>query len=380
MSWFTRNKNEEEPEQRNLSIGDPAVALLLGYTDGITPPVSEHSAITLSAVYRAVSLISGTIASLPLRTIEEADGFKQRTTSFLDRPRRLSQFEWTELVVVSLVLHGNAFLQHMYDGAGRVVDLWPVHPSCVTVERTPDGRKLFKVQSDNGVLVFDETRMTHIMGMSFDGIRGVSPLTIARQSIGTGLAGDKAAAKMFQNGPMIAGMVTPDEDVSSEEAMQIQASLSSRMTGTDNAGDIVVINRKLKFSPWTVSAEDAQFLQSRVFQVEEVARWFGVPPHLLAQTDKQTSWGTGVAEQNRGLARYTLQPWTRRIEAKLTPLLPSGKSAEFDYSQFIAPSPETEIDLLIRQVGAGLLTVDEARKIRNLPPLEVNDAQAGNEG
>lgn len=366
MAWFGR----KEPEVRSTSISDPAVAMMLGYTDGITPVVSEATAVTLSAVWRAVNLISGTIASLPLRSIEERDGTKQRADSFLDRPGRFSPFEWSELVVGNLVLHGNAFLQHVYDGAGRIVDLWPVHPSCVSVEWTPDGRKLFTIQTDTKQVVLTDTQMTHVMGFSLDGLRGISPISAARQSLGTGLAGDKAAAKMFKNGALISGMVTPDEDVSADEAKQIQESLAGRMQGTDHAGEIVVINRRLKFSPWTVSAEDAQFLQSRAFQVEEVARWFGVPPHLLAQTDKQTSWGQGVAEQNRGLRAYTLQPWTRRIEAKLTPLLPIGKSAEFDYSQLIAPSPEIEIDLLIRQVESGLLTIDEARKIRNMPPIE----------
>lgn len=384
MPWFGRSNStsrgaNKEPETRSTSIADPAVAMILGYSDGVTPVVSEHTAVTLAAVWRAVNIISGSIASLPLRSIEDKNGIKQRTDSFLDRPRRFSSFEWVELITVQLVLHGNAFLQHVYDGAGRIVDLWPVHPSCVSVEFDANGKKLFTIEVDSKKIMLDESKMTHIMGTSFDGLRGVSPITIARKSLGTGLAGDTAAAKMFQNGAMISGMVTPDEDVTADEAKAIQDSLGNRVRGIDNAGDIVVINRRLKFSPWTVSAEDAQFLQSRAFQVEEVSRWFGVPPHLLSQTEKQTSWGQGVAEQNRGLARYTLQPWTRRIEAKLTPLLPAGKSAEFDYSQFIAPSPEVEIDLLLRQIQAGLLTIDEARKIRNLPPIEgTNDLpQAG---
>ena len=118
-----------------------------------------------------------------------------------------------------------------------------------------------------------------------------------------------------------------------------------------------------------MTAADAQFLESRAFQIEEVARWFGVPPHLLMQTDKQTSWGTGVEEQNNGLSRFTIHPWTTRIEQALSRLLPSTQWVEFDFASLERPTPEDEINLIIAQVNAGILTVDEARALRNLPPL-----------
>jgi HK97 family phage portal protein len=178
---------------------------------------------------------------------------------------------------------------------------------------------------------------------------------------------------MFANGALVSGLVTPEDDLTEDEAKAIKDNLRRKMQGESNAGDIAVINRKLKFTPWSMNATDAQWLESRAFQVEEVARWFGVPPHLLAQTEKQTSWGQGVSEQNRGLARYCLQPWTTRIEEVLSRLLPAGRKTEFDYAAFVKPSLKEEVDLLIAQVQAGLLTVDEARAIRNMPPL--TDAQ-----
>jgi HK97 family phage portal protein len=134
------------------------------------------------------------------------------------------------------------------------------------------------------------------------------------------------------------------------------------------------MNKRLKFQAWQLSAADAQFLESRTFQIDEVGRWFGLPPHLLGLTEKSTSWGQGIAEQNRGLARYTLKAWTGRIEGRLTLLLASpARTAEFDYAAFIAPSPEDEIKLLIEQVNSGLLTLNEARKIRNMPALAGGD-------
>lgn len=362
-------------ESRSVSIADPAVAMLLGYSIGSTN-VSEQTALTLSAVWRAVSLIAGSIAGLPLRTLQDdPDGQRERVSSFLDSPAgpdRMTPYEWTELVLVHQLLHGNAYLQHLYNGAGALVGLWPIHPTAVTVETDPDavGGKRFTVRvKDAEDLEFECDKMTHLYGLSLDGVTGLSPITVARMSLSTGMSGDKAANRMFSNGLSVSAVATPEDEITEEDAQAVKLDLNAKMTGEDNAGGLAIVNRRLKFQQMSQSAEDAQFLQSRAFQIEEVARWYGVPPHLLAQTDKQTSWGTGVAEQNRGLARYTLTNWTSRMEQRLSRLLASNRKAEFDYSGFVQASPEVEIPLLIAQVNAGLLTPDEARRIRNLPPL-----------
>lgn len=376
--WRTRRP---EAIENLYSVSDPVLATMLGFGtyDG-TSVIGEQTALTLSAVYRAVSLVAGAVAGLPLRVMHERDdGSRERVPSFLDYPGGrdgLTRFEWTELVMVHLLLHGNAFLQHIRNGAGAFAGLYPIHPSAVVVEEDngrPGGRR-FDVTTDDGRKVsFDARSMTHIAALSFDGLRGVSPLTVARLSLGTGISGDKAANRAFSNGAMVSGLVTPEEDLTEDEAKAIKAGLDDRITGPDKAGSLAVINRKLKFTQWTLSHQDAQFLESRAFQVEEIARWFGVPPHLLGQTDKQTSWGTGVAEQNRGLARYTLSPWTTRIEQRLTRVLPAGRFAEFDFAGFLQPAPEVEIPLLLAEVAGGLLTPNEARRMRNLPPVPGGD-------
>ncbi len=343
--------------------------------------VTESTALTLSAVYRATSLVAGALAGLPIRTLETGpDGTSTPVGSFLDNPAgpdRQTPFEWCELCGVHLLMQGDIFLQHLFTRGGAICGLNPVHPLAVQVE--PDesvpGGKRFRVDLGQGTPAgerwreFDALDMTHIVGLSLDGIRGVSPFTLARNGIGTGLAADQAAAKMFAQGPLIAGMVTPDEDVEEEDATAIKETIQARMLGSGNAGDIAVINRRLKFTPWSLSAEDAQFLQSRVFQVEEIGRWFGVPPHLLGLTEKQSSWGQGIAEQNRGLARYTLTPHTTRIEQRLSRLTASNRRVEFDYQEFTASSPEDEIKILIDQVNAGLMTPNEARARLNRPSV-----------
>ena len=363
-----------------ISISDPALAGYFGVQESYSGiQVGEGSALGVSAFFRAVTLISTTIAGLPLKTYRDVNGQRQQHTSWLDDPGGVqgqTAFEWKETVVLHMLLHGNTYLKHVYNAGGALIGAIPVHPLAVTPEWEKDqrglytGRKIFRFTSDDGrQRVLTETDMTQIMGPSLDGLRGLSLLGVARNSLGTTIAGDRAAAKMFRSGMLISGLVTPDEDLEEDEAEIVKAGLDARTAGWQNAGSIAFVSRKLNFTPWTMSAEDAQFLQSRQFQIEEISRWTGVPPHLLMQTEKQTSWGTGVAEQNRGLGRFTLSGWTARFEQRLSRTLSKFTFCEFEYAGLERPTPEQEIDLLIKQVQAGLITPNEARRKRNLPPI-----------
>lgn len=375
MAPFWRRREERSYDGPSYNLGDPALAEYLGLAGrndaGVS--VNESSALGFTAVWRAVSIVSGTIAGLPLKTYRRDDqGNRVQVPSVFDNPggRFFTPFEFKELVLVHLLLHGNAYLLHVYTEAGTLDSFFPLHPSMVSVRYVKDAGFLYDVTADGTSKTYTADDLTHIRGMSTEGLKGLSPIAVARNAIGTGIAGDKAAARMFSSGMLIGGLVTPDESLTEEQATEAITGLKSKLTGTANAGDLVLINASLKVQPWTMTAEDGQFIQTRVHQIEEIARIFGVPPHLLGQTEKQTSWGTGVQEQNRGLARYTLAPWTSRIEERFSQLLAQPRFVEFDYSGLLQAAPEIEIPLLIQQVQAGLLTIDEARKIRNLPPIE----------
>lgn len=385
MPWSRRNSRASDSvEQRSLiSVGNPAAAELIGFGlpnySGAT--VTESTALTISAVYRAVALISQTIASMPAHTVlATSDGRRERVPSFLDNPGRssgMTNFEFWEMTLIHLLLHGNAFLAHTVNGAGAKTGLVPIHPLLVSVEvdaSVPGGR-VYVVTLENGSRRrFTSRDMTHVVGMSSDGIRGLSPISVARNSFGTALAGERAAAKQFSAGCMLSGLVSAEDDMSDEDVQVVRESLSRNLQGWENAGEIAVLNRKVKFTPWEMSAADAQFLESRAFQVEEIARWFGIPPFALMQTEKQTSWGTGIESQQRGLARTVLRPWAVRLEQRLSSLLGAGRELKFDFTALEQADPAAEIHLLIDQVNSGLLTINEARAARNLPPLPDGDA------
>ena len=389
--WPWQRIPKVEPPEDLTSISDPVLAAYFGVVGNYAGVnVSEMTALGVSPVWRAVSLISGTIASLPLKTYRDiAPEERQRVSSFLDNPGGpggLTPFEWKQTVVLHLLLHGRAPLAHRYNEGGGMIGLTPIHPlSAPTDPPRADaaGRVLPKTftvtMPDGGRRTFTEgVNMTEVLGMSLDGWYGLSVISVARNSLGTAIAADRAAARMFDNGMLISGLVTPGEgeEVDEDEAKVIKDSLDTKVAGWEHAGELAFVNRKLKFDPWTMSAKDAQFIESRQFQIEEVARWFGIPPFELMQTEKQTSWGTGIEAQQRGLARGNLLGWTMRIEQRLSRLLSMPRFCEFDFAALERPTPVEEIRILLEQIRGGLLTVNEARKIRNLPPVEDGDELA----
>jgi HK97 family phage portal protein len=355
-----------------LSVSDPALAEYLNIGSGSLAgtSVTPTSALGLSAVWRAVSLIAGTVAGLPLKSYRTVgDNERERIKTFLDSAPHpdMTPFEFVELVVTHLLLWGNAYLLHIKNGAGAIAGLKPIPPSIVLVEPDESLGKRFKISINGEMREFTPFDLTHVPGLGYDGLKGLSVISAARQSLGTSLAGEQAAAKMYGSGLMLGGTISPKEELTREQSDAIKQGLKDR-SGVKNAGDLAYIPALVEFNRWTQTAEDAQFIESRRFGVTEVARLFGVPKHLLAE-DGASMWGAGISEMNRAMARFTFSPWTNRIEQRLTRLLPRPQLVEFDFRGLIQPNPAEEITLLIQQVQAGLLTRTEARRIMNLPAM-----------
>lgn len=339
--------------------------------------MSERSALGLTAVYRAVSLISGVVATLPLKTYRDLpDGSRERVRSWVDDPggpTGPTPYEWKETLLAHMLIHGEAFGLHLYGAAGNIVAMQLLHPRCVTIETDPayPGGVKYTVTLDDGTRrVLAAYDVTHFPALSTDGVHGLGPIQAARTSLGAGIAADKAAARMYKNGMMVGGLVSVDDsDLDDDQAEELQADLKQKLGGTKHAGDLAVVNANLKFQSWSMSAVDAQFIESRGFQVEEVARLFGIPKVLLAE-DGASTWGSGIAELIRGFQRFTLAQWTSRIEQRISQLLPSPRFVEFDYAGLLQPTPSEVTTNMVAEIDAGLLTLDEARRILNRPALD----------
>jgi HK97 family phage portal protein len=366
------------------SIADKAFAgWLLGTEDGSIESVTPTTVLGLSAVLRAVSVISTTIAGLPLRTYERQGEDRVRVPSVFDDPYPgidgMTPFAWVETVLIHLLLWREAFLWHeARDAQGFVTVYRPILPDAFTVKRVGGKRVFTFTDSDtNEKREVGSEQITYIPGPSLDGVRGHPLLHAARAVFSAAISGDKTAQVVLRRGIRLAGLVTPADprgdgdstDFDETEGKAILEMLRSNVVGRENAGDVAVINRRLKLQPWTPNNIESQWHETRGDVLGEIGRLFGLPPHLLNDTEKQTSWGTGVAEQNLGLQRYTLMGWSTRIEQVLKQRLPRDQFVEFDYKGLLQGTPAQEIELLIAQKDAGVLTVDEVRKIMNLPPL-----------
>lgn len=370
---FFRAGSSKVETRSELSIADPALAAYLGLNTDVAAgeSVTATSSLGLTAVYRCVCLIAGTIAGLPLKSYRTlADGTRERVESWLDDPGGPdgpTPFEWQETLAAHLLLHGNAYGPIVKNGGGAVVGVQLLDPYAVTVKWSADvpGRREYVISTRDGLRTFGPTDFLHVPATSIgDGLRGLSPISAARNALGTAIAGDKAAARMFSNGLLIGGLVTSEDDLDVEEAKEIKRGLDAAMAGAKRAGDIAVVNRKLSFEQWTMNATDAQFIESRKHQIDEVARIFGVPKVLLAE-DGASTWGSGIAELVRGMARFTLAGWTTRIEQRLSRLLPTGQFCEYDFAGILAPTPSEATENMAREIEVGLLTVEEGRRLLN---------------
>lgn len=362
----------------SFSVGDPALAEFLGIGQAATSGqnVNEATSLGLTAVWRCVSLIAGVIASLPLKTYrKQSDGARVRLASFLDDPGApvgLTPFSWVEEVLAHLLLHGNAYLMHVTSKVtGAIVGLQPIHPRAVTIDVDPKtGAKTFRVQTNDGrTLRFSPIELTHVMGLSLDGIRGLAPIQMTRNALGASLAADEAAARQFKSGFLLGGVVSSTDELDREQARQIKDGFESRFGGSRHAGEVLVTNASLKFSPWAMSAEDAQFIEARAHQVSEVCRIFGVPQEMLS-AGGASSWGSGISELVRGWQKFCLAPWTSRVEEALSLLLPRGQYVEFDYAGLLQGSESEVVANMAAEIAAGTLTVNEARALRNRPALD----------
>lgn len=378
----TTAERRDSLENPGIPLSSPqAWALIageIGTNSGVN--ISEFTALRTMAVWRCIALISGTIAQMPLHAWQGRRGDSNRKAIefplFEDPNPEISIFELIETSLVHDLLWGNGYWLKIGNNAGDgVAQVWSLPPWSTFVTRDDTqrngvpGQKVYRVNVGNGLKLTDAD-VVHFPGLGYDGIRGLSPIAHAREGLGLGVASEQYAAKLFGNGSLMGGMITTDKDLTDDQAETIKARWRQRMTGINKAHEVAVMDSGAKFTPLTIPPEDAQFLQSRQFSVEETCRLYGVPPHLAMMVDKTTSWGAGIAEQSVGFHRYTLTHWTGRYENRLTKfLLPKGVYAEFDSSQMLKGDTAARYAAYAVARATGWLNGSEIRKFENLPPI-----------
>jgi HK97 family phage portal protein len=369
-----------ENPQYPISGADILSALRIPVTTSSSVMVTEKAALGMPAVWRAVNLIAGSSSSLPLHAYKQpipAGGDESvrvrldtgQAADLLATPHPdLTSFELWELVYGHMLLWGNAYLQKLRDQTGVVRELWPIHPSRVRPGRAKDLTKVYEIDRNPDGLT--DREILHLPGFGYDGVAGLSPIACARQGIGLALAAEEFGARLFGSGTLAAGILTTDQRLKQEEADALKDRWKAKIGGLAHSHEVAVLDSGAKFQQLTIPPEDAQFIESRGFQIEEVARIYGVPPHMLMAVDKTTSWGAGVEQQTIAFVTYTLRPWLTRVEQRVSSILtPSPIYARYSLEGLVRGDLITRYQSYALGRQWGWLSVDDIRRLEEMPPL-----------
>lgn len=355
--------------------------------------INEHTAMCVSAVYACVRLIGGAIAGLPLPIYRRTPQGRERIDHDVwwllnEQPiTRLSSAVFWEYLSTSLLLHGDAFARIIRKPKSPdIAGFEPIHPLCVSVIRYEDRLQYLVQQFGMPPTVYDQDDMLHVPGIVFDGLRGMSPLRYAlKTSVGIALAADEYSASFFSNGARPDFAIKSQGKFTEEQADLLRKTWHDRYGGSSKAHLPAVLSGGLEVQELTMTSEDAQLIATRQFQVEDIARAYGVPPHMLGHTDKSTSWGTGIESMSIGFVKYTLRPYLTKIEKEINRkcFITSRFFAEFNVDGLMEGDSTAQSAYFAKALGGpgsqGWMTVNEIRRLKNLPPLPGYDdvAQAG---
>ena len=365
------------------NLKDPRLNELFGgaSTDsGVS--VTPDTALTYSAVYAAVRCIAESVSSLPLNYYERlpAGGKAHAKANPLhhllhDEPNpEMTSLQWREASMAHLLLHGNSYTEIVRDLEGNAVELWPIDPTMVAPKRTDSGELYYEL--NRGKNFITANNMLHIPGLSFDGISGVSPITLARQSLGLSMAIEQFGAGYFGRGARPGGVLTFPGQLSPEARQNLRRSFEELHAGGANSHRVALLEAGLKWEAIGVPPDDSQFLQSREFQIIEVARWFNLPPNKLKDLSK-TSYNS-LEQMEISFVVDTLRPWLVRWEQQLNRKIirPKDRGSYFF---------EHNVDGMLRgdqasryqsySVGRnwGWLSVNEIREKENMNPIDGGD-------
>lgn len=343
--------------------------------------VSADSALRLSAVYAAVRILSETMASLPFVLYrQKPDGGKEVVTDhwlyqlFAKRPNPFQNpFEWREMLQGHLALRGNAYNRIVSNARGEITELLPIHPDRIRMELTPSGDYRYRVTDRLGnETMVPRGEIWHLRGLSSDGLMGMSPIELARESIGMALAAQDYGSRFFANDAKPTGgwIEFPGSFKDSEAKKVFRESYQQAQAGT-NRGKVLVLENGMKFHEVGVTNKDAQFLELRKFQITDIARLFRVPPHMIGDLDRATF--SNIEQQSLEFVMHTMTPWAERWEASIEAdlLLDDDKlEVEFDFANLMRGDAASRSTYYQSGIQNGWLTRNEARIAENLDPIE----------
>ena len=307
-------------------------------TSGSGKAVNATTAIQLSTVYACVRVISETVASLPLGVFEATgEGNRKATEHPLyrllhDEPNsEMTSFVLREVMLGHLLLWGNSYSQIIRNGRNKISGVYPLLPDKMTVDRDKNGALTYTYSTASGQTVtLPPEDVLHIPGLGFDGVMGYSPIALEKNAIGLGIASEEYGSKFFSNGARPSGILTHPNTVKNPKALR--ESWNAAYGGSYNANRVAILEEGMTFTPISIPNNEAQFLETRKFQVDEICRIFRVPPHLVGNLEHATF--SNIEHQSIDFAVHTIRPWLVRIEQSMNRALFSEQEKARFYVQF----------------------------------------------
>lgn len=300
--------------------------------------VTERTAMQTTAVYACVRIIAETVASLPLHVYEYTGSGKERVYThplyriLHDIPNpEMNSFIMREVMMSHLLLWGNSYSQIIRNGRGEITALYPLMPEKMTVDRGADGNLYYKYNSDKqGSFVFRKDEIFHIVGLGFDGLIGHSPIAMAKNAIGLCIAAEEYGSSFFSNSGTPSGVLEHPGVL--KEPEKVRDAWNKAYGGSGNAHKVAVLEEGMKFNPISINPQEAQFLETRKFQVNEICRIFRVPPHMIADLEKSSF--NNIEQQSLDFVTNTIRPWLVRIEQSIFQQLLNESEQEKYFAKF----------------------------------------------
>lgn len=318
-------KSRDKPQDR--TVGSAYTFFMGGTTAGKN--VSERSAMQMTAVYACVRILSEAVACLPVHLYKyNGTGGKEKAIEhplyhlLHDEPNpEMTSYIFRETLMTHLLLWGNAYAQVIRNGKGEVIALYPLMPNKISVDRDEQGQLYYTYQRSNdeaatmegSTVVLRPADVLHIPGLGFDGLVGYSPIAMAKNAIGLAIATEEYGAKLFANGAAPSGVL--EHPGTLKDPARVRDAWMSQFGGSANSGKVAVLEEGMKYTPISISPEQAQFLETRKFQINEIARIFRVPPHMVGDLEKSSF--SNIEQQSLEFVKYTLDPWVIRWEQSL---------------------------------------------------------------
>lgn len=343
--------------------------------------VSPETAMRCSAVYACVGLLAESIAQLPIK-IYRREGRERIEDKTLPIYKLLvikpspwqTSFSYRETMMMHLLLRGYHVAIKVRDNGGNVRELLPVHPDAVSIRQLDNWELEFTVTLKTGARLLRSSDVFFIPFRSLDGVRPLSPISYQRETIGLTLAAQRHGARTFQNGAKPGGVLTHPRALKKEAHDRLKEDWEASYGGA-NIAKTAILEDGMRYEPLSMTNADAQYLETRRFQTEDIARVFGVPLHMIQSTEKSTSWGSGIEQMSIGFVQHTLLPWIRRFEESVARDLVNDPDIEVrlkvegmlrgdSKSRFAAYKTGTEI---------GVYSPNEIRELEDMNPREGGD-------